>query len=123
MTLHILFTNDGIPGWIGNEPREGSEAVEGLTVEFLATHRRTSRGKWVERTPPAEVAPSPEEVAAQREAEYQVALALRNEALRQALAAEADPLFFQWQRGEAEKDDWLKAVAEVKARFPKPEPV
>lgn len=122
MTLHILFTKDGIPGWIGTEPREGSEPVEGLTVEFLAAHRRTSRGKWVERTPPVEVEPTPEEVAAQREADYQAAVAMRDEALRLALAAEADPVFFRWQRGEVEKDDWLAAVAEVKARFPKPEP-
>lgn len=27
MTLHVLFTADGIPGWIGFEPREGSEEM------------------------------------------------------------------------------------------------
>lgn len=123
MTLHILFTEDGIPGWIGSEPREGSEAVDGLSIEFLAAHRRTARGKWVARTPPAVVEPSAEEIAAQREAEYQAALSIRDEAVRHALAAEADPVFFRWQRGEAEKDDWLAAVAAVKTRFPKPEPV
>lgn len=123
MTLHILFTEDGIPGWIGNEPREGSEAVDDLTVEFLAGHRRTARGKWVARTPAAEVERSPEEVAAEREAAYQAALAARDEGLRLALAAEADPLFFRWQREEVGKEDWLAAVAEVKARFPKPKPV
>jgi hypothetical protein len=123
MTLHVLFTKDGIPGWIGSDPREGSEPVEDLTVEFLAAHRRTSRGKWVARNPVEVVAPSPEEVAQQREAEYQSALAARDEALRSALAAEADPVFFRWQRGEVSKDDWLAAVAEVKDRFPKPEPV
>jgi hypothetical protein len=123
MTLHILFTKDGIPGWIGSEPREGSEPVDDLSIEFLVAHRRTSRGKWVERVPPVEVEPTPEEIAARREAEYQTALSARDEALRLALAAEADPVFFLWQRGEAEKADWLKAVAEVKARFPKPEPV
>lgn len=121
MTLHVLFTEDGIPGWIGSEPREGSEPVEGLTVEYLAAHRRTSRGKWVARIPPIPVDPSPEEVAARREAEYQAALVVRDEAVRVALAAEADPLFFRWQRDEASKEGWLAAVAEVKARFPKPE--
>jgi hypothetical protein len=120
MTLHVLFTTDGIPGWIGSDPRDGSEPVEGLTVEFLAGHRRTARGKWVARTPVAEVEPSAEEIAQQREAEYLVALAARDEALRLALAAEADPVFFRWQRDLAAKDDWLAAVAEVKARFPKP---
>ncbi len=123
MTLHILFTEDGIPGWIGSEPREGSEPVDGLSIAFLAEHRRTSRGKWVARTPPVAVEPSPEDIAAEREAEYQAALAARDEALRQALAAEADPLFFRWQRDEVGKEDWLAAVAGVKARYPKPERV
>lgn len=120
MTLHVLFTNDGIPGWIGNDPREGSEPVEDLTVEFLAGHRRTTRGKWVARTPVANTEPSAEEIARQREDDYQFALALRDEALRLALAADADPVFFRWQRDLATKEDWLAAVAEVKARFPKP---
>ena len=123
MTLHVLFTEDGIPGWIGSEPRDGSEAVDGLTVEFLAGHRRTARGKWVERSPVLAAEPTAEEIAAQREADYQAALATRDEALRLALAAEADPQFFRWQRGEVAKEDWLATVAEVKARFPKPEPV
>jgi hypothetical protein len=120
MTLHVLFTEDGIPGWIGSEPREGSEPVEGLTIAFLAGHRRTARGKWVARDPVPAVEPSPEEAALQREAEHAAALAARDEALRLALAVEADPVFFRWQRGEVEKEDWLAAVAEVKARFPKP---
>jgi hypothetical protein len=121
MTLHVLFTTDGIPGWIGSAPQDGSEPVEGLTVEFLAAHRRTAGGKWVARDPVVAVQPTEEEIAAEREAEYQAALAARDEALRQALAAEADPVFFRWQRDEAGKEDWLAAVAAVKARFPKPE--
>jgi hypothetical protein len=123
MTLHILFTDDGIPGWIGSEPREGSEPVDGLSVDFLAAHRRTSRGKWVARSSSAEAAPLPEEIEAQREAEYRAALKDRDEALRAALAAEADPLFFRWQREEVSKEDWLAAVAAVKARYPKSERV
>jgi sugar phosphate isomerase/epimerase len=123
MTLHVLFTEDGIPGWIGSDPRDGSEAVEGLTVAFLAAHRRTARGKWVARAPVEPVEPSAEEIAREREAAYLATLAARDEALRAALAAEADPLFFRWQRDEVAKEDWLAAVAEVKARFPKPEQV
>ena len=41
---------------------------------------------------------------------------LRAEAYR----AEADPLYFKAQRGEATNDDWLVKVAEIKARFPYP---
>lgn len=121
MTLHVLFSKDGVPVWVGPEPREGSEPVEDATVEFLAAHRRSAKGNWVARPVPPIVEPTAEELAAQRDAEFVAALAGRDEALRAALAAEADPLFFQWQRGEAAREDWLAAVAEVKSRFPKPE--
>lgn len=120
MTLHVLFTEDGIPGWIGDSPRDGSEPVEGMTIEFLAAHRRTARGKWVARGPVTPVVPTPEAEAEAAEAEFQAALQQRSdEALREALSVEADPQFFRWQRGEASREDWLEAVARVKARFPK----
>ena len=121
MTLHVLFTEDGTPGWIGEAPREGSEPVEGLTVAFLAAHRRTARGQWVARIAPVAVEPTAEEQALAAEAAYQTALADRDQAVRAALAVEADPLFFRWQREEATRDDWLAAVAAVKGRFPRPE--
>jgi hypothetical protein len=120
MTLHVLFTEDGIPGWIGSAPREGSEPVEDMAIEFLAAHRRTAKGKWVVRAQPVPSEPSAEDLALQREAEYQAALAARDDALRLALAAEADPQFFRWQRGEASKENWLATVADVKSRFPRP---
>jgi len=121
MTLHVLFTKDGIPGWIGSTPREGSEPVEEMSIEFLAAHRRTPKGNWVARRVPEPVPPTPEEIAAEVEMTHAAALEARDRALREALAAEADPQFFRWQRGEVEKADWLAVVAEVKARFPKPE--
>ena len=37
-----------------------------------------------------------------------------------AYVKEADPLFFQAQRGEATTDEWTAKVAEIKARFPYP---
>jgi len=40
-------------------------------------------------------------------------------ARRSAYAAEADPLFFKVQRGEATMQEWQAKVAEIKARFPK----
>lgn len=121
MTLHVLFTEDGIPGWIGDTPREGSEPVDGLDIAFLAGHRRTSRGKWVARTAQAPAELTTEELAAAAETAYLTALADRDQAVRAALAAEADPLFFRWQRDEVTREDWLAAVAAVKARHPKPE--
>jgi hypothetical protein len=36
-----------------------------------------------------------------------------------AYIAEADPLFFKAQRGEATLDEWQAKVAEIKARIPK----
>ena len=84
MTLHVLFTEDGIPGWIGSDPRDGSEPVDGLTVEFLARHRRTAKGKWVARGPVADAGPSREAAALQREADHQAAVAVRDVAVRAA---------------------------------------
>jgi hypothetical protein len=36
-----------------------------------------------------------------------------------AYIAEADPLFFKAQRGEATLQEWQDKIAEIKARFPK----
>jgi hypothetical protein len=38
----------------------------------------------------------------------------------EAYKAEADPLFFKAQRGEATTEEWQAKVAEIKARFPYP---
>lgn len=40
---------------------------------------------------------------------------------RAAYIAEADPLFFKAQRGEATQEEWLAKIEEIKERFPKPE--
>lgn len=37
-----------------------------------------------------------------------------------AYREESDPIFFDYQRGEATQSEWLAKVAEIKARFPKP---
>ena len=39
---------------------------------------------------------------------------------RAAYAAEADPLFFMSQRGEATQAEWLAKVAEIRVRYPEP---
>jgi hypothetical protein len=36
----------------------------------------------------------------------------------EAFIAEADPLYFAWQRGEATEEDWLTKCAEIRARYP-----
>jgi hypothetical protein len=43
------------------------------------------------------------------------------EALRKAAyREESDPLFFKWQRGEANEAEWIAAVIAIKARYPEP---
>ncbi len=37
----------------------------------------------------------------------------------QAYSQEADPLFFKYQRGEIEKQEWLDKISEIKERYPK----
>jgi hypothetical protein len=58
--------------------------------------------------------PSAAEITAAQRAAAEAARA-------QAYAAEADPLFFKAQRGEAEIQDWTDKVAEIRARYPYPE--
>jgi hypothetical protein len=77
--FHVVFTPEGIPGWIGVEPRDGSEELPTtrlvgeeeveIDIAFLATHMRLPSGEWVLRPPPP--SPSDEELAAQVEAELQ----------------------------------------------------
>jgi len=50
--------------------------------------------------------------------EQALATAQRNRAA--AYAAEADPLFFKAQRGEASMDDWTAKVEEIRQRYPYP---
>jgi hypothetical protein len=61
------------------------------------------KGQWV-----APVVPEPtvEDVEAERIVAYRLT---------------ADPLFFQYQRGEVSEQDWLDAVAAVKLAHPYPE--
>lgn len=60
---------------------------------------------------------TPEEIAA---ASAPPPKAVQEEARRAAYVAEADPLFFMAQRGEATMEEWQAKIAEIKARFPYP---
>jgi len=39
---------------------------------------------------------------------------------KRAYEADSDPLFFKWQRGDGTEQEWLDAVAAVKAEHPYP---
>lgn len=54
------------------------------------------------------------------EAEAQAALDLARSARRAAFAAEADPLFFKVQRGEASQSEYDALVEAIRARHPYP---
>lgn len=92
-------------------PEDAQELPEGLHAELI---EGASQGKvivwdggglpFLQDRP----APTTEELNAAVEANRSAAYTL-----------EADPLFFQYQRGDIEKQVWLDKIAEIKARFPK----
>ena len=49
-----------------------------------------------------------------------LALAQAQSSRARAYAAESDPLFFKWQRGEGTEQDWLDAVEAIRVRYPYP---
>jgi hypothetical protein len=55
------------------------------------------------------------------EVENAAALETAQASRKAAYTAEADPLFFMSQRGEATVEEWQAKVAEIKARYPYPE--
>ena len=125
MTLHVLFTTDGIPGWIGFEPREGSEEMPATVkvgkadvacdVPFLAAYLRDpATGKWAKLPKPP--APTAEERQAARQAQRR---AERQEARRLARdAARRERLFDRLVDVAARLDpDFAKAVADLEAEF------
>ena len=125
MTLHVLFTTDGIPGWIGFEPREGSEEMPATVkvgkadvacdVPFLAAYLRDpATGKWAKRPKPP--APTAEERQAARQAQRR---AERQEARRLARdAARRERLFDRLVDVAARLDpDFAKAVADLQDEF------
>jgi hypothetical protein len=91
--LHIVLTPDGIPGWIGIAPRDGSQEFDPAQIEgdpflFLAGHRLV-KGAWVAREARPDTGPTPEELAeraAEAAAEAEAAAQAREaEILRRAM--------------------------------------
>lgn len=95
--------------------------IEGGVVANVALAEGPLAGNWLEG--PAEVGPgwlydggkfSPPPPPPPPSKEVQEA------ARRVAYVAEADPLFFKAQRGEATLGEWQAKVDEIKARYPYP---
>lgn len=92
-------------------PDDVVELPEGLHGELLAGQSAGKIIAWDEKGFPFLTdAPKPTTeqlnaaIIAQRSAAYK---------------AEADPLFFQVQRGDVDNQVWLDKIAEIKARYPK----
>ncbi|CAB4138893.1 hypothetical protein UFOVP343_23 [uncultured Caudovirales phage] len=88
----IVVDPDNIPDWCASWP-ETDQAGPGWLYQD---------GQFL---PPPPVVPTREEQEAARKAAY---------------VAEADPIFFVAQRGEATTEEWAAKVNEIKARFPYP---
>jgi hypothetical protein len=88
----ILVDPQNVPDWCADWP-ETDEAGPGWLYDGSTF------------SPPPPVTPTREEQEAARKAAYE---------------AEADPLFFMSQRGEATTAEWQAKVAEIKARYPYP---
>jgi hypothetical protein len=70
-------------------------------------------GAWTVLTIPDPIEPEPVP-------EFELTSATQKAYRASAYRAEADPLFFKAQRGEATMDEWLALVAEIKTRYPYP---
>lgn len=57
------------------------------------------------------------------EVKYEVAYERVEQTRQRAYQASADPLFFEYQRGDATEQEWLDAVQAVKDAHPYPETV
>jgi hypothetical protein len=67
--------------------------------------------------------PKPTKAALEKQwadVQYKTAVEKNDQARRNAYQTESDPLFFQWQRGEATEQAWKDKVAEIQARYPEP---
>lgn len=72
---------------------------------------------WLSKTPK----PTEQEIVdAWRAVQAAIAENDAKQARHAAYIAEADPLFFGWQRGENTEADWTNKVAEIRARYPYP---
>ena len=86
---------------------------------FVAHDENDGKGPYISQWNSTDPLPTNEQVeVALAAAEIAVIKEMRSAAYK----AEADPLFFKAQRGEATNDEWLAKVAEIKVRFPDLEP-
>jgi hypothetical protein len=71
--------------------------------------------QWHDKTPKPTYG---EVLEAWAEVEVEVANERASILRQKAYQKESDPLFFEYQRGNIEKEDWLAKVEEIKQRYP-----
>ena len=88
-------------GWI---PFTASpDDVEQLGRDLYQQAASGAYGPIAPYVAPPILSPTQEQIDALRRAAYQ---------------AEADPLFFKWQRGESTQQEWLAKIADIRQRYP-----
>ena len=128
MAFHAVFTPEGIPGWIGFDPRPGSEELPEtirigsvntpVTIEVLAGHMRDPvTGRWRRRPRPP--APTAEEREAERLRLQEERREQRREERRQMRdAARRERFFDRMVEAIARIDpDFAKEVSDLEAEF------
>lgn len=88
-------------GWVPFTASPDDAAAAG--ADLYAAAMAGDYGPIAEYAPPSPAQQTTEQTEALRKAAYQ---------------AEADPLFFKYQRGEATREEWLAKVDEIRARYP-----
>lgn len=96
-----LEINHPVYGWIPftAQPDDSEQLGRDLYAQALAG----DFGPISPYVAPPVVSPTQAQIDAMRRAAYE---------------AEADPLYFKSQRGEATAEEWLAKVVEIKARYP-----
>lgn len=115
---YVRFDDRGRAARFGPDPFEGAVLVEGVTGDFLIRNVLID-GEWQLRPPEPEILPTPEEIAAKAEEDYQAALAAREEQIDAAILA--SPAYRQFLRGQMTLTAYRDAVADIAASFPMPE--
>lgn len=123
--LWARLNPDGTPAEIrtGQRP-EGDGWIAGPLGRNLSQVSRMMHGEHGWQDQPSEMVQARVKAFARSPEDMLVEASDRaKEARRRAFAAEADPLFFKVQRGEASEDEYLAKVAEIRARYPYPSEV
>lgn len=125
MKAYVVFDLDGQASPILWQEQPGTEELEFLTesseaiIDFLASHRRTVEGDWVLRDPVVVPEPTPEEIEAAREADYQARLRAWEAEVSAAIDASEPWRAYKW--GEITLTAYRPQAQAIRNSIPMPE--